>query len=177
MKHIFTSTGKYDDANAIDSRRKMKGWYKQRGVSEIVIPGDDIGIVHSFTAGDGYKKDYPNDWEKMDQLWNKWKIELKKCGFKHDHKSMTRQLDMDDTETVECVLCRHAEKLALAYGVLKIPNKDVIIHINENMTMYADCHEAIKMIAQIETREIRVADAHAIHIFDGKGNCSCGDYH
>ena len=45
------------------------------------------------------------------------------------------------------------------------------------MRICADCHEAIKIIAQIESREIRVADAHAIHIFDGKGNCTCGDYY
>ena len=174
-QHILISIGKQDDANTINWTRKRKGWYKQRGVSEIVIPGDPIGIVHSFSAGDEYKKDYPDDWEKMDQLWNKWQIELKKDGFKHDHNCMTRQLR--DTETVEYVLCRHAEKLALAYGVLRIKDKDVIIHINKNMRMCADCHEATKRIAQIEAREIRVADAHAIHIFDGHGNCSCGDYY
>ena len=175
MHNILISSGKYDDANKIDCRRKKKGWYKKRGISEIVIPHDDIGVVHSFTAGNEYKKDYPNDWQKLDQLWNKWKIELKKIGFKHDHRSMTRQLN--DTETVEHVLCRHAEKLALSYGVLKMPNKNDVIHINKNMRMCADCHEATKKIAQIEAREIRVADAHAIHIFDGKGNCSCRDYY
>ena len=173
MHNILFAEGKYDEANTIDQRRKMEGWHKRRGVSEIVIPGDDIGVVHSFSAGNDYKKDYPNDWRKMDQLWNKWKVELTKHGFKHDHKSMTRQLK--GNETVEYVLCRHAEKLALAYGILKITDKNVIIHINKNMRMCPDCHEATKRIAQIERREIRVADAHVIHIFDGNGNCSCAD--
>ena len=175
MHHILISEGRHDDAKQVDLKRRQEGWYKQRGISEIVIPDDDIGIVHSFSAGDGYKKDYPNDWKKMDQLWNKWQIELKKHGFKHDHDSMTRPLK--ESETVEYVLCRHAEKLALAYGVLKIADKSVVIHINKNMRMCADCHEATKMISKIEAREIRVADANAIHIFDGNGNCSCGDYY
>ena len=175
LHHTLTSLGKYNEANEINLRRMSKGWKKQRGKSEIVIPGDDPGTVHSFTAGDDYKKDYPNYWQKMDQLWNKWQVELKKYGFEHNHNSMTRQLK--ESETVEYVLCRHAEKLALAYGILRIKNKNTIIHINKNMRMCADCHEAIKKIAQIEAREIRVADAHVIHIFDGKGNCSCGDYY
>ena len=174
VQHILTSLGKHDEAKKINSKRIFKKWNKQRGISEIIIPGD-LCTVHSFTAGDDYKRNYPNDWKKMDQLWNKWQIELKKVGFKHDDNCMTRQLK--ESETVEYVLCRHAEKLALAYGVLKIPNKKHIIHINKNMRMCADCHEATKMIAQIEAREIRVADAHAIHIFDGKGNCTCGDYY
>ena len=175
MQHILTTIGEKRAANEINKRRKMEGWYKQRGTSEIVIPGDDIGIVHSFTAGNGYKKDYPNDWPKMDQLWNKWQVELKKLGFKHDDRCMTRQLK--DNETVEYVLCRHAEKLALSYGILKTPNKKDPIHINKNMRMCADCHEATKLISKIEERQIYVADANAIHRFDGKGNCSCADYY
>ena len=105
---------------------------------EIVIPGDDIGIVHSFTAGDDCKKDYPNHWKKMDKLLDKWQIQLKQLGFKHDKASMTRQLK--ENENIEYVLCRHAEKLALAYGVSRIPNKDVIIQINKNLRMCVDCH-------------------------------------
>ena len=66
---------------------------------------------------------------------------------------------MEENENVECVLCRHAEKMGLAHGVLRIPNKDIIIHINKNLRMCVDCHKAIKMIAQIEMRQIRVADA------------------
>lgn len=175
LQNILTSLGKYDEARATNSRRIRKRWYKRRGISEIVVPGDDIGVVHSFTAGNDYKRDYPNDWKKMDKLLDEWQMKLKKMGFKHNEACMTRQLKKD--ENIEYVLCRHAEKLALAYGVLRIPNKDIIIHINKNMRMCADCHEATKRIAQIEMREIRVADAHANHVFDGKGNCSCGDYY
>ena len=175
VHNILTSIGKKDAANKIDLQRKMKGWYKRRGIAEIVIPDDDIGIVHSFTAGDEYKKDYPNDWKQMDQLWDEWKIKLQKLGFKHDDKSMTRQLQ--DTETVEYVLCRHAEKLALLYGVLKMPNKKDAIYINKNMRMCADCHEATKNISKILKRIIIVHDANAIHKFDGKGNCGCCDYY
>ena len=175
MHNILTTIGKNEDANKIDLIRKKKGWYKQRGISEIVIENDDIGNVHSFTAGDDYKKDYPNDWKQMDNLWNKWKVELKKYGFKHDTNSITRQLK--ENETIEYVLCRHSEKLALSYGVLKMPNKKDIIHINKNLRMCADCHEAIKLISKIEQRVIHVHDAKSIHKFDAKGNCSCNDYY
>ena len=33
------------------------------------------------------------------------------------------------------------------------------------------------MIAQIEVRQIRVADAYVNHIFDGKANGTCRDYY
>ena len=119
--------------------------------------------------------------KQMDNLWNKWKNELKKHGFKHDTDSMTRQLK--ENETIEYILCRHSEKLALGYAILKMDNnknnKSDIILIDKNLRICADCHESIKLISKIERRIIYVHDAKCVHKFDNykNGNCSCNDYY
>ncbi|KAE8686182.1 UDP-glycosyltransferase 91C1-like [Hibiscus syriacus] len=69
---------------------------------------------------------------------------------------------------------QHSEKLAVAFGLLKIPDA-APIRIIKNTGMCNGCHNFMKAISSLNAREIIIRDSKQLHKFvDGK--CSCGDY-
>ncbi|GAU33062.1 hypothetical protein TSUD_152170 [Trifolium subterraneum] len=77
-------------------------------------------------------------------------------------------------ELKEKLLLWHSEKLAIAFGLLKVP-LGVPIRVFKNLRVCGDCHSAIKYISAIEGREIIVRDTTRFHHFKD-GICSCSDY-
>eukprot|EP00246_Nothoceros_aenigmaticus_P018553 TRINITY_DN9756_c0_g1_i1.p1 TRINITY_DN9756_c0_g1~~TRINITY_DN9756_c0_g1_i1.p1 ORF type:complete len:102 (+),score=16.61 TRINITY_DN9756_c0_g1_i1:269-574(+) len=75
----------------------------------------------------------------------------------------------------EDALCGHAEKLALAYGLLNTPAGTPLL-VTKNLRMCNDCHSGTKIMSRLEKREIIVRDAHRVHRFMN-GSCSCRDRH
>lgn len=68
----------------------------------------------------------------------------------------------------------HSEKLAIAFGLLNIPEPEPI-RIFKNLRVCIDCHDWTKAVTLITKREIIARDNNRFHHFkDGK--CSCGDY-
>eukprot|EP00246_Nothoceros_aenigmaticus_P006954 TRINITY_DN2042_c0_g3_i1.p1 TRINITY_DN2042_c0_g3~~TRINITY_DN2042_c0_g3_i1.p1 ORF type:complete len:183 (-),score=27.00 TRINITY_DN2042_c0_g3_i1:300-767(-) len=80
-------------------------------------------------------------------------------------------------ELKEDALCGHAEKLALAYGLMNTPDGKALL-VTKNLRMCNQCHSSTKIMSRLENREIVVRDAHRVHRFVD-GLCSCGDtnYH
>ncbi|ONK62610.1 uncharacterized protein A4U43_C07F5890 [Asparagus officinalis] len=81
--------------------------------------------------------------------------------------------DVED-ETKEAALSYHSERLAVAFGLMKLKPEGPI-RITKNLRICADCHNAIKIIAKIANRLIIVRDANRFHHFE-TGDCSCNDY-
>ncbi|CAN0877694.1 Pentatricopeptide repeat-containing protein At1g56690, mitochondrial [Linum grandiflorum] len=81
--------------------------------------------------------------------------------------------DVEEEEKVHN-LRYHSERLAVAYGMLKV-GKGTVIRIMKNLRVCGDCHTAIKLIAKVTGREIVLRDANRFHHFRD-GSCSCGDY-
>lgn len=75
----------------------------------------------------------------------------------------------------EDALCGHAEKLALAYGLLNTPDGATLL-VTKNLKMCGDCHSSTKIMSRVEKRTIVVRDANRVHRFLD-GSCSCGDRH
>ena len=78
---------------------------------------------------------------------------------------------LDDEK--EVVLCEHAEKVAIAFGLLSTP-QGTTLRVTKNLRMCNDCHNTGKLVSQIEKREIIVRDDCCIHHFKD-GLCSCSD--
>jgi hypothetical protein len=71
-------------------------------------------------------------------------------------------------------LSTHSEKLAVAYGFMKLPH-GATVRVFKNLRICGDCHNAFKFMSKVVGREIVVRDGKRFHHFrDGK--CSCGDY-
>ena len=68
-------------------------------------------------------------------------------------------------------VCRHSEKLAIVYGLMKTPANTQLV-IVKNLRVCGDCHTASRMISKIRQREIVLRDSNRFHhIKDGQ--CSC----
>jgi len=71
-------------------------------------------------------------------------------------------------------LLYHSEKLAVAYGILRVPN-GTPIQIMKNLRTCGDCHSFMKFVSDITKRKIVIRDGSRFHHFRD-GLCSCGDY-
>ena len=81
--------------------------------------------------------------------------------------------DVEEEEKEEMV-GTHSEKLAIAFALL-VSEAGAVIRVVKNLRVCWDCHMAIKMISELEGREIMVRDNNRFHCFSS-GQCSCNDY-
>ncbi|KAJ7540614.1 hypothetical protein O6H91_10G023100 [Diphasiastrum complanatum] len=78
-------------------------------------------------------------------------------------------------EEKENALCRHSEKLAIAFGLINTP-PGTPIRIKKNLRVCGDCPpKCHKDHLKIVAREIHCVDANRSHHFKD-GFCFCGDY-
>ncbi|KAF7840410.1 pentatricopeptide repeat-containing protein [Senna tora] len=81
--------------------------------------------------------------------------------------------DIEEEEKEDSV-SKHSEKLAIAFGIAKLP-RGKIIRIVKNLRVCGDCHEVMKLISKVYQVEIIVRDRSRFHSFRD-GFCSCRDY-
>ncbi|CAK7327967.1 unnamed protein product [Dovyalis caffra] len=86
---------------------------------------------------------------------------IKLLGYSPDIGAVLH--DVKD-EPKEYNLCYHSEKLAIAYGLLKMPSEASILVI-KNLRMCDDCHSAVRFISKVTNRVITVRDANRFHHF------------
>jgi hypothetical protein len=96
---------------------------------------------------------------------------LSQVGYVPDTTNVL--LDIDQKEK-EHLLCRHSEKLAMAYGLINT-GKGIPIRVIKNLRMCSDCHSFAKLVSKLYSREITVRDNNRYHFFK-EGFCSCRDY-
>ena len=164
MSNIYVGAGEVEKGNAIRREMKLQGIKKEPAISEIDVHGE----LCRFYAGDKQRGN------AVDRELHALKERLTtECGYEPDLKCVTRELR--EGESGEDVLLVHSEKIALVYGLMHT-DKDYDIVINKNLRICQDCHNFIKLAAQLTERRITVADANRVHIFDD-GRCSCNDYY
>ncbi|KAK1278712.1 Pentatricopeptide repeat-containing protein [Acorus gramineus] len=96
---------------------------------------------------------------------------LREVGYVPDLNFVLHDVD---EEQKEMSLGYHSERVAVAFGLLKVKEGGAI-RVMKNLRVCGDCHAAIKLIAGITRREIILRDANRFHHFRG-GACSCNDY-
>ncbi|KAH7845940.1 hypothetical protein Vadar_007729 [Vaccinium darrowii] len=97
--------------------------------------------------------------------------EIEPLGYMPDIATVVYDLK---EEREEDYTSYHSEKLAIAYGIMKIP-PEAPIRVMKNQRMCDDCHTAVKLISKVTNRVIIVRDVNHFHRFQD-GFCSCGDY-
>ncbi|MBA0732103.1 hypothetical protein Gogos_016214 [Gossypium gossypioides] len=81
--------------------------------------------------------------------------------------------DVDD-EDKEHILNCHSDKLAMAFGIMKI-DPEMSVQVTNNLRICNDCYSAFKFVSYVYGRKVVVRDAHRFHHFQD-GTCSCNDY-
>ncbi|VVB09005.1 unnamed protein product [Arabis nemorensis] len=122
---------------------------------------------HEYKAGD---TNLPENDELFELLRN-----LKKHMVEMGYVARTKLALHDvDEESKEAALLSHSERIAFARGVLNSAPRTSFIVI-KNLRVCGDCHNALKIMADIVGREVVMRDVKRFHHLKN-GACSCRDY-
>ncbi|MQL93713.1 hypothetical protein Taro_026374 [Colocasia esculenta] len=163
LSNMFASAGRWEEATEVRKEMKDVGIKKGPGCSWITWKNQ----VHVFQAKD---TTHPRNAEIQAAL-ARLEREMKAAGYTPDTNYALYDLEEEEKEGE---VLRHSERLALAFGLIRIP-PGIPIRITKNLRVCGDCHSALKFISRIVGREIIVRDNNRFHHFEDN-RCSCGDY-
>lgn len=152
MSTMYGDVGKSEDVAGIETLRRHAGAQKMPAITSIEVNND----VYEFRVGQA----------RADTSAKLKRLTAEVCSGPVSDAASQKGREDDG-------LCGHAEKLALAFGLLNTP-AGTTLHVTKNLRMCSDCHSATKVMSGIESRKIVVRDAHRVHHFKD-GVCSCGD--
>lgn len=163
LYNIYLDAGKQSPANDVRDLMKKRGIKKEPGLSWIEIGAN----VHSFVVGD---KSHPLTqaiYSKLEEMLEK----IKEMGYVKDNNSFLNDSGQEHRENRANY---HSEKLAVAFGMISLP-ESAPIRIMKNLRVCGDCHMTMKFFSEVEKREIILRDPIRFHRFRA-GSCSCKDY-
>lgn len=163
VSNVFAEQGRWNDVENVRDKMKASGLKKHPGCSWIEIGGK----VHRFTARD---KSHPETKEIYEKLFEVTRKLEREAGYLADTKFVLH--NVDEGEKVQ-MLHGHSERLAIAYGLLRTPDR-VCLRITKNLRVCNDCHTFCKLVSKLFRRDIVMRDANRFHHFES-GLCSCGD--
>ncbi|EPS69104.1 hypothetical protein M569_05662, partial [Genlisea aurea] len=166
LSHIYASKGRWGDVARLRRNMRNHRITKSPGCSWIEVDKR----VHMFTGGES--RPHPEH-EQIVRKWDELNSMIKEEGYRPDGAFALH--DVDEEEKVQN-LRNHSEKLAVAYGIMKlVPRGAAVIRVMKNLRVCGDCHSAIKLVSKVIGREIVLRDANRFHHFKD-GSCSCKDF-
>lgn len=156
----------YAEAEKWEEVKKMRE--KNTGCSWIEIKGK----VDVFVSGDNFFPEAKRIQAFLKRMKKKMKEEE---GYSSRVKyGLIKAANDDDREKEIISACGHSEKLAMAFGIMKLP-RGKVIRVTKNIRVCGDCHEMAKFMSKSLGREIVLRDSNRFHYFR-HGSCSCRDY-
>jgi pentatricopeptide repeat protein len=164
LSNIYAQTGNMNKREELRTLMDKKGIKKIPGISTVEVNGK----VYEFISDDSLHPNIKEIHEELQLLTE----EIIEAGYNPDISWITR--DIESEEEKKELLCRHSEKLAMAWAMMNTA-PGTTIRITKNLRVCGDCHSATKFISKTRNREIIIRDASRYHHFKD-GRCSCGDY-
>ncbi|KAJ4977555.1 hypothetical protein NE237_008335 [Protea cynaroides] len=164
LSNIYAVAGKWKDV--ITVRRSMADCKIKKTPGWSMIEVDKV--MYSFMVGEGLSGVTEEAYEKVGEIMLRLKVE---GGYIPEVGGVLH--DIEDEEKEDAV-SRHSEKLAVAFGISRLCQENVI-RIVKNLRVCKDCHIVMKLISKVYRREIVVRDRSRFHSFRD-GTCSCRDY-
>ncbi|XP_050375969.1 pentatricopeptide repeat-containing protein At1g74630 [Argentina anserina] len=164
LSNVYAGAGKWRDVAAV--RRSMSDRYIKKSPGWSVIEVDRV--MYSFVAGDITNKITEEAYEKLREIM----LNLRFAGgYLPEVGSVLHDIETEDKEDS---VFMHSEKLAVAFGLARLP-EGRMIRIVKNLRVCRDCHTVMKLISKLYRSEIVVRDRSRFHSFKD-GSCSCNDY-
>ncbi|XP_040366636.1 pentatricopeptide repeat-containing protein At2g22070 isoform X3 [Rosa chinensis] len=164
LLNMYISVERWKDVSRVRKMMKEEKLGKLEEWSWITIKDK----VHSFKPND---KSHPQS-EDVQKYVESLTDQVKSLGYKAvESLELT---DEDAETTLFSSTSFHSEKLAIAFGLLNTPNA-APIRVIKNISMCRDCHNFVKFISLLTSREIIIRDSKCLHKFVN-GKCSCGDF-
>ncbi|KAK9666004.1 hypothetical protein RND81_14G152800 [Saponaria officinalis] len=166
LANIYSDVGRWEDVARVRKLMRDRKLRKKPGCSWIELNK----MVHVFVAEDASHPMIKEIYEYLDEVL----VKIKRAGYVPDVRLSSMKDDaIGETDKVWS-LVHHSEKLAVAFGLLSTKDGEPIL-VGKNLRICGDCHNAIKLISSVTSREITVRDTRRFHCFKD-GRCSCGDY-
>ncbi|KAK8946490.1 Pentatricopeptide repeat-containing protein [Platanthera zijinensis] len=163
VSNIYAGARMWDDVEKVRDGLRKNSLSKEPARSYIEVEGK----THHFFAGDRSHPLHREIYLKLEELVAR----AKKEGYEPDMEWVLHDIEEEDKRGS---LRFHSEKLALAFGLMKVAETEEV-RIVKNLRVCGDCHSLMKISSRTYKREIVVRDNKRFHRFrDGK--CSCGDY-
>ncbi|KAL6181619.1 hypothetical protein ACLB2K_048270 [Fragaria x ananassa] len=164
LSNVYAVAGKWKDVAAV--RRSMADQKIKKTPGWSVIEVDKV--TYNFVAGDKSNKVTEEAYEKLREIM----VKLRVCGgYLPEVGSVLHDIEAEDKEDS---VFMHSEKLAVAFGLARLP-EGRMIRIVKNLRVCRDCHTVMKLISKVYRSEIVVRDRSRFHSFKD-GSCSCNDY-
>ncbi|KAJ3697891.1 hypothetical protein LUZ61_001596 [Rhynchospora tenuis] len=163
LSNIYSSEGRYVEAANVRKLMRDRGVKKEPGCSWIEVSNN----VHSFLVDDTGHPEIDMVYRLLELI----NAKIRKLGYKPNTKLVLHAMEEGDKEYL---LSRHSERLAIGFGLLKLP-LGAPIRVLKNLRICGDCHAAIMVMSRAFGREIIVRDVKRFHHFKD-GDCSCGNY-
>lgn len=163
LSNMYANLGKWNDVSRVRNMMRVSGVKKEPACSWIEVEN----MVHVFLVDDTKHPEVQQVYKYLEELVFK----MRKLGYVPDTKCVLHDME---NEQKEYALSTHSEKLAVTFGLLKLPS-GAMIRVFKNLRICEDCHNAFKFMAEVVGREIVVRDGKRFHHFKN-GKCSCGNY-
>ncbi|WVY96481.1 hypothetical protein V8G54_028632 [Vigna mungo] len=163
LSNMYATLGQWDEVARVRKLMRERGVKKEPGCSWIEVEN----MVHVFLVDDAVHPEVHAVYKYLEHLVH----EMRKLGYVPDTKYVLHDMESEQKENA---LSTHSEKLAVVYGIMKIP-LGATIRVFKNLRICGDCHSAFKFISKVVDREIIVRDRKRFHHFRN-GECSCGNY-
>ncbi|CAA7394510.1 unnamed protein product [Spirodela intermedia] len=163
LSNVYAMRRQYEKKFEVRRRMSEKGIRKVPGCSMLELGGE----IHEFVAGDSSHPQHGEIMAMVEEVDRR----LRRAGYVPATAEVLLDVDEEDKEGA---LCRHSERLAIAFALLRTA-PGTAIRVVKNLRVCGDCHEVTKLISELYCREIMVRDRTRFHLFRN-GSCSCRDF-
>ncbi|XP_022997582.1 pentatricopeptide repeat-containing protein At1g25360-like isoform X1 [Cucurbita maxima] len=163
LSNMYADVGRWNDVAKVRKLMRDQGVQKEPACSWIEVENE----VHVFLVDDDVHPEVVSVYRYLEELG----LEMKKLGYVPDTKYVLHDMECEQKEHA---LSTHSEKVAVAFGLMKLP-PGATVRVFKNLRICGDCHNAFKFMSKVVKREIIVRDRKRFHHFKN-GECSCGNY-
>ncbi|KAI3955668.1 hypothetical protein MKW92_013730 [Papaver armeniacum] len=162
LANMYADAGRREDMEKVRMIMREQGVKKEPGCSWLEVANK----VHVFLVDDTSHPQVHEVYTYLRELG----VKMRKLGYVPDTKYVLHDME---SEHKEYALSTHCERLAVGFGLLKLPRGALSSY--KNLRICGDCHIAFKFISKLFEREIVVRDGRRFHHFRN-GECSYGNY-
>ncbi|KAJ4868232.1 Pentatricopeptide repeat-containing protein [Raphanus sativus] len=164
LSNMYAATGKWEEAARVRKLMRDRGVKKELACSWIEVETQ----VHKFLVDDTSHPEAEAVYSYLQELGK----EMRRLGYVPDTNFVLHDVESDGHK--QDMLITHSEKIAVAFGLMKLPPRRAI-RVFKNLRTCGDCHNFFVYLSRVVQRDIVLRDRKRFHHFRN-GECSCGNF-
>ncbi|ESQ34215.1 hypothetical protein EUTSA_v10006846mg [Eutrema salsugineum] len=164
LSNMYAATGQWEEMARVRKLMRDRGVKKELACSWVEVGPQ----VHTFLVDDTSIPESQAVYNYLQELCE----EMRRFGYVPDTSFVLHDVESDGHKAD--MLTTHSEKLAVAYGLMKLP-RGTAIRVFKNLRTCGDCHNFFRCLSRLVQRDIILRDRKRFHHFRN-GECSCGNF-